>query len=90
MRSRFTMLVHDFFRFADGSTVFLGTVEPELPILVPATAEVFVAGRSIGHIHLAEERMPGPASGGRRSLVTRDPIDHDNLRMGVCTLICET
>lgn len=85
---RYTMVVEDFFRLADGSTLFLGTVEPEPRSLLPATAEIRIAGQTIGEIRLTEERMPGPASRGRRSLVTRDPVDHNALRKGPCMLAC--
>lgn len=85
----YRMTVHDVFRFSDGSTLFLGRVEPDVPRLIPAQAEVVVGGKVIARIQLTEERMPGPSSRGRRSLVTRDRLDHEALKTGPCALICQ-
>jgi hypothetical protein len=87
---RYIMIVEAFFPFEDGSTLFLGTVDPQWNCLLPATAEIQIGGRAIGQVRLTEERMPGPAQRGRRSLVTRDPVDHDALREGACVLACHT
>jgi hypothetical protein len=87
-RNTYTMMVEDAFRFADGTTLFLGTVQPEQPHLVPAAAEVQVNGHTIASVNLTEERMPGPASRGRRSLMTPDAVDHEAIVRGHCVLIC--
>lgn len=86
--SRYKFAVHDIFRFEDGSTVFLGTVDTEYPRLVPADADVQLEGKTVAHIRLTEEPMPGPKSKGHRVVVTRDNIDIGRLKGRECLLVC--
>jgi hypothetical protein len=83
----FTLLVDDFFHFADGSTVFVGTLQGGDSVIVPAEVDIFIGGALLGRIQLTEERMPGPAIRGKRIVVTHDPVNHSALRAGPCVLV---
>lgn len=84
----YRFIVSDVFRFGDGRTVFLGQPDPPMIHLTPAVAEVEMNGEIIGCANLIEERMPGPASKGRRALVTRGAVDIDQIKAGACVLKC--
>ena len=86
----YVLAVRDVFRFGDGSTVFLCEVRDGQAIarLTPAIADVVVEGRVVARVVLSEERLPGPASHGQRTVVTRDKIDVSVVRSGRCVLRC--
>jgi hypothetical protein len=86
--SSFSFTVDEAFRFADGSTVIVGIADSSNSRLVPSEAAVTVDGRTVAHIRLTEERMPGPKMTGQRGLVTRDSVDINILRSGSCVLLC--
>lgn len=78
------MDVEEIFRFDDGSTLFVGTVEGDVEL--PALASIFVDGELLGIVKLTERRMPGPAKPHLQVVVTRDPIDLLRIKSGTCML----
>lgn len=83
--TRVVMSVDEVFRFADGSTVFVGKVHEGPAFIGPCDVELMIDGVPRGLITLTGERTSGRA--GLRAVQTRSPVDLDVARAGECELI---
>jgi hypothetical protein len=85
----FEMRVVEVFRFADGRTVFVGTVDPDVPIIAASECDLFVDGTQKATCVIEGEMIPDRRQEtGFRSVSTKSNVelDRDLLKHSDCRL----
>jgi hypothetical protein len=71
----FTMSVKDTFHFADGTTAFVGQVEPNVKFIRPCDCEILVDGEVKGSVRIDGEMIACRTTVPERAISTSERVD---------------